>query len=166
MLIIRGNDRPFHLPEHNHHEPLIIASKVRDQVDPVTRQFARVEVKPLGSLTSIKPSDWTATWDEPTALPGWLDEQNEHWLSECVREMVEIIVPNWIANGMRDGIDLRGTKLTDLGKLTSIGGNFYAPEGLTDLGKLTSIGGGFDAPEGLSPELLLAFRAISNRMVR
>ena len=46
-LVIRGQDRPVFMKEHNHHEPMIAALKLRDDAEPIARHFARVEVKPL-----------------------------------------------------------------------------------------------------------------------
>ena len=121
----------------NSHTDLKEHFKLKDDKPVELRRFVKFELWPTGELTSLKPTDWEFVLDEDNT-PDWFIESE--WSSKCKAEAKKII-RGWIKNGCICSLDLRGTKITSLGKLTSVGG--YLDLGdtkITSLGKLTSVG--------------------------
>jgi hypothetical protein len=140
MIIRRGQRRPDYVLNSNGHDPLIKKFKLKDD-RLIDRKFVRIECLPLGSLTSVDPSDWEVNVDEHGTLPGWFEEKQHDWSYKCLKLLTRIIIPKWITDGVGGSLYLRGTKVTSLGTLTSVGGSLYLEDTkVTSLGKLTSVG--------------------------
>ena len=124
MLIIRGEQSPYFAMDSNDHAPLVTAKELRDDKPVEIRNFVRVEILPLDSLTSTNPDDWKVRWDEPS-LPSWFEEDAPLWNEKCLQDMVTVIVPKWIEEGIGGYLDLRGTAVKTLGNLEKVNGSLY-----------------------------------------
>ena len=141
MIAIRGRQECVFCRDSNDHEPIIKKYRLRDK-KLYLRNFVRLEVLPLASLTSTDVADWDVQVDEHGTLPGWFEDEKELWLDRARKQMVRSVVPDWVKNGVRGDLDLSCTKVTSLGKLTHVGGELdlsYIP--ITSLGELTYVGG-------------------------
>jgi hypothetical protein len=96
----------------------------------IDRNFVRLEAHPKNDLTSTNPDDWNIIVDEQSTLPAWFEEKSIDWLEKCRRKMVKFVVPGWIKKGVGGSLDLRGTKVTSLGK-TKVMGQIYSDVKLT-----------------------------------
>ena len=125
QMIIRGEESPRYLWDSNDHEPMVKAFGLRDDKPAELRDFVRVECLPLGSLTSTDPNDWEIHWDVPGVLPGWFEEDEAQWREKCLGELVTIIVPHWMKDGVGGSLYLQDTKVESLGSLKSVGSSLY-----------------------------------------
>lgn len=139
MIIAKGKDEPLFCDDSNDHQPIIEKFKLRDD-KLFNRDFVRIELLPLGSLTSVKKADWEIRVDETGTLPSWFDL--EKLSDKCKTLMVLQIIPEWIKNGVGGSLYLQDTQIKDLGKLESVGGSLYLQgTQIKDLGNLKSVGG-------------------------
>ncbi|MFH1230034.1 MAG: hypothetical protein V1709_00915 [Planctomycetota bacterium] len=81
------------------------------------RTFVKIEILPLGSLSSIDLKDWQYKIDEEGTLPGWYEEEKELWQTRCLNEVLRIIVDINKTGHFGDSLYLQGTQIKDLGKL-------------------------------------------------
>lgn len=75
MLIIKGKRHPVWSKTSNDHSPLVKKCDLKDNLQPELKNFIRVEMLPLGSLTSTNHKDWDFYIDEPGRLPGWFENK-------------------------------------------------------------------------------------------
>ena len=126
LLAIRNTDSPVYALDSNDHAPLVKPKGLSDDKPYETRDFVRIECLPKVSLPSLKPADWEIRWDEPNGLPGWFEDEQELWRDRSYKTLLEIILPEWIENGIGGDLSLSGTLCKSSGDIKSIGGYFYA----------------------------------------
>jgi len=124
MIIRRGQIWPDYVMSSNDHQPLVEKFKLEDD-KLIDRDFVRIELLPLNSLTSIKPKDWEFRVDEVGTLPTWFRKTQVDWEFKCKELLVKKIIPNWVKNGVSGSLYLQGTPLKSLGQLKSVGGYLY-----------------------------------------
>ena len=121
MIAVKNMNEPLYCVDSNDHQPIIKKYHLQDN-KLVDRNFVRLEILPLNSLTSIKKSDWEVKIDEVNTLPSWFEETKEKWFDLCLTRMTLSIVPDWIKNGIEGYLNLQDcTNLTSLGSLESVG---------------------------------------------
>ena len=136
MNIRKDEHYPDYLWDSNNHEPLVEKFNLKDDTI-LRRNFIRIELLPLNSLTSQNPDDWDFHIDETETLPDWFVESKSDWEYKCKHELVTIIIPKWIKEGVGGSLDLQNTQVKDLGKLTSVGGSLdLRGTQVKDLGKV------------------------------
>jgi len=124
MIAVRGKTEPLYLMDSNDHAPIVAKFNLKDE-KLIDRDFVRLELLPLGSLTSIRKSEWLVHVDEEGSLPSWFEEEKETWFDRCKTRMVLSVVPDWVKNGVGGSLYLRNTQITSLGSLKSVGGSLY-----------------------------------------
>ena len=122
FIIVRSKSHPQYDMESNDHQPIVEKLKLEDNRPAILRNFIRIEMLPLGSLTSISPENWSYKIDEPGELPSWFEDKAQDWAAKCMDLMRRVIIPSWISDGVGGSLDLQGTQVSDLGQLTSVGG--------------------------------------------
>ena len=141
LIIIKGNRHPQYVMEENDHSPLIEKFNLNDNQEPMLKNFVRIEMLPLGSLTSKNPKHWECHIDEIKELPLWFEDKQDDWIFKCHDLMQHVIIPAWIKDGVGGSLDLRYTKVSDLGKLMFVGESLdLQGTKVSDLGELTSVG--------------------------
>jgi len=145
MIIRKGQRYPDYVMDSNDHKPLVIKLKLTDERPAMLRNFIRVELSPLNSLTSTKPADWDVYIDECGDLPAWFEDKKADWEYKCTKIMTEKIVPSWIKDGINGSLNLQDTEIRTLGSLKSVGGylNLRGTQVRT-LGSLRSVNGSLD----------------------
>ena len=111
MIICKGSRYPKYLMDSNDHEPLVKKLHLKDDQPPELKKFIRVEMLPIGSLTSTNPDCWNFHIDENNRLPDWFENKKEDWECKCKALMVKIIILSWIKNGIVGSLVLLGTKI-------------------------------------------------------
>jgi len=123
MIICKGQRYPDYVMDSNDHKPLVKKLKLTDERPAILRNFIRVELSPLNSLTSTRPADWDVHIDECGDLPAWFEDKKADWEYKCIKIMTEKIVPSWIKDGVSGSLDLRHTQVKTLGSLKSVEGS-------------------------------------------
>ena len=121
MIIKKHARYPDYLRDSNSHTDIIKSLNLRDDKLP-DRNFVKIECWPKASLTSTDITDWEFRIDEVGSLPSWFENKKLDWEHKCLSLLVKRIIPDWIKDGIQGNLDLRGTKVTTLGKLTTVGG--------------------------------------------
>ena len=121
MIIRRNKTRPDYAMDSNDHAPLVHKLKLKDD-KLEDRDFVRIELLPLNSLTSTKPKEWEFRVDEVGSLPLWFRKTQVDWEFQCKKILAEKIIPIWIKEGVGGGLYLRGSQVKTLGQLKSVGG--------------------------------------------
>ena len=116
FIIRKGQRHPDYLMDSNNHAPLVESLGLRDDKPVELKNFIRVEMLPLGSLTSEDPKDWQFSIDEIGRLPDWFEEKISDWEDKCKNLLTKVIVPSWIKDGVGGSLDLRDTKITTVPK--------------------------------------------------
>ena len=125
----------------NSHETIKCKYKLNDD-KLADRDIVNCEVLPKNNLTSGVAKDYEIKVDEVGTLPTWWTDNSKELMGKVMKLWLEIVLPDWIKNGVGGDLDLRDTGVTSLGKLTSVGGSLYLQgTGVTSLCKLTSVGG-------------------------
>ena len=106
-------------PKSNSHTKIAEILGIKDNKRVEFRQFVKFELHPLGSLTSTKKKDWKFVLDEDER-PDWFFEDD--WSDRCKKICFEFIIAEWVKGGCECSLDLRGTSVSDLGQLQSVGG--------------------------------------------
>ena len=122
FIAVKGSDKLLYEMDSNDHAPIVKKYNLKDDAL-INRTFVRLEVLPSGSLTSQEVKDWGVKIDEVGTLPSWFEEEKEMWLTKVINEMVDIIIPLWLKNGIGGSLDLQGSQVKDLGKLEKVGGS-------------------------------------------
>ena len=128
FIVRKGQRHPDYVMNSNDHLPLVEKFNLSDNDPPELKKFIRIEMLPTGELTSTNPKDWEFHVDETNSLPSWFENKREDWGYKCKKILTEKIVPSWIKNSVGGSLYLGGTKVTSLGKLTSVGGSLICEE--------------------------------------
>ena len=136
LIISRGRMEPYGLSGENSHEKLKEHFKIRD----AGQNIIPVEWHPTGELTDI--AAWKFHIDDNAEKYAWFTERENEYI-EAARVFLENEILKILNTGNYFGfLDLRGTGITSLGALTSVGGSLDLRDtGITSLGALTSVGG-------------------------
>ena len=124
MLIRRYQLEPDYVMDSNDHQPLVEKLGLRDD-KLLDRNFVRIEMLPLKSLTSTKYEDWEFKVDEEGTLPGWFEEDIEIWKEKCLYVLANKIIPQWVKEGVKGSLYLDNTQVKSLGSLKEVGGSLY-----------------------------------------
>jgi len=136
MIAVKGMEKLLYEIDSNDHSPIIQKNNLKDDTL-INRSFVRLEILPLGSLTSLELKDWKIRVDEEGTLPSWFEEEKEIWKTRTLDTMLDIIIPSWIEDGINGSLDLQGTQVKDLGKLEKVNGSLYLQgTQVKDLGNL------------------------------
>ena len=124
----------------NSHEEIKKKNKLADdKLD--DRDIVNCEVLPLNNLTSGKEKDYKIRVDEEGTLPTWWTDNSKELMGKVMKLWLEIVLPDWIKNGVGGWLNLQGTGITSLGNLTSVGGYLYLQgTGITSLGNVKVAG--------------------------
>jgi hypothetical protein len=113
-------------PHSDGHEDIIEKHKLKDDLIKEKREWLRIELHPLNSLTSTTPEDWTFILDEGRPLPGWYD--CELAKSACIENLIKEInngryTGEWKGLSVGGYLYLRGTQIKELPDNLSVGGS-------------------------------------------
>jgi len=107
----------------NSHETIKCKYKLNDdKLD--DRDIVNCEVLPLNNLTSGKEKDYNIRVDEVGTLPKWWTDNEAELKGKVMKLWLEIVLPDWIKNGVGGSLDLYGTKITSLGNV-KVAGTVY-----------------------------------------
>ena len=107
----------------NSHEEIKKKNKLADD-KLADRDIVNCEVLPLGNLTSGKAEDYEIKVDEEGTLPTWWTDSEAELKGKVMKLWLEIVLPDWIENGVGGSLELQGTGVTSLGK-TTVSGTVY-----------------------------------------
>ena len=124
MIVRRKQEWPDYAMDSNNHQPLVEKLELKDD-KLVDRDFVRIELCPLKSLTSTKPADWGFNVDEKGTLPLWFRKTQVDWEFKCRKILIEKIIPSWIKDGVGGSLDLRGTQVKSLPDKLKVKGAIY-----------------------------------------
>jgi hypothetical protein len=140
--ILTKNYKTLFHPSSDRHEDIVDMYSLKDVNIKERREWLRVEIHPLKSLTSTDKKDWNFTIDEEKPLPKWFDWELAN--KSCKEDLIKLIKKNRYVDWAGD-LYLRGTGITALPENLSVGGYLdLQGTGITALPENLSVGGYLD----------------------